>query len=167
MEHHEQKNTRIFGKFNVIDVIAVLLILAVLAFVGYKLTHRGGENAGEGGNTVHITYTVKCEDVDASLYENCKQYLPSQLMASGELFDGQINSVSEEPYHVLSADGTWVEDPDHVTLIFQVECNVPAGDVMTTKIGEQEVRVGKTDYILKSEYIEFDDCIITNVTWDK
>lgn len=151
-------------KFNVIDVVAVLIILAAAVFVGMKLMNRGG--SGEGGsNTVPVTYTVKCEGVDSELYESCKEHLPSPLMASGELIDGQIESVEEEPYYVMTADGGWVEDHDHVTLIFTVTCNVSKGAVMTTKVGEQEVRVGKTDYILKSEYIEFSDVVITDVQW--
>jgi len=150
-------------KFNVVDVIVVVLVVLVLIFAAYKLL----SNTEEESSTVHISYTVKCEGVSEELYETCQKYLPSQLMASGQLFDGNIKSVSEKPYYVLSGNGEWVEDPNHVTLYFDVECNVPAGSVMTTKVGEQEVRVGKTDYILKSEYIEFDKCEITSVTWDK
>lgn len=159
----EQKSRR---KFNVVDLIAVILIVAVLAFVGWKLAGRGSGEIG-GANTVPIRYTVRCEGVDRSLYENCKAHLPSQLMASGQLYDGKITAVSQEPYQVLTADGQWTEDPQHVTLLFTVEANVPGGDVMTTEIGKQEVRVGKSDYILKSEYIEFSDCVITDVEWGK
>ena len=66
---------------------------------------------------------------------------------------------------VLDANGNWVTDPDHVTLIFTVTTTTPTAEVMTTKVGDQEVRIGKTDYILKSEYIEFSDGTITNVIW--
>ena len=38
---------------------------------------------------------------------------------------------------------------------------------MTTKVGDQEVRIGKTDYILKSEYIEFSDGTIVDVQWEE
>lgn len=157
----EQKTKR---KFNVIDIIVVILIIAALVFIGYKYMHRGGS----AGNTVHISYTVRCEDVPKAVYESSKKHLPSQLMASGTLYDGSIKSVKETPYYTLAGNGKWVEDPDHVTLLFDVECNVPnTGSALTTKVGDQEVRVGKSDYILKSEYIEFDDCTITSVTWDK
>lgn len=157
----EQKAKR---KFNVIDIIVVVLIVAALAFVGYKFAHRGSG----GTDKVHINYTVQCENVPKEVYENAKKHLPSQLMASGTLYDGNIKSVKEMPYYALSGDGKWVEDPNHVTLIFDVDCNVPnTGAALTTKVGDQEVRVGKSDYILKSEYIELDDCTITSVTWDK
>ena len=158
----EQKKRRI----NVIDVIAVVIILAAVAFVGWKLAHRGSGSGGEA-QTVHIEYTVRCEGVARELYEASKAHLPSRLMASGQLYDGEITAVEQLPYYVLAEDGSWVEDRDHVTLVFSVNCNVPGGAVMTTKVGEQEVRVGKTDYILKSEYIEFSNCVITSVEWSE
>ena len=161
----EQKAKRI-GKFNIIDLIAVILILAVLAFAGWKLLGRGGAADMGEENMVKVTYVVKCEGVPAELYETCQAHLPSPLMASGALVGGQIESVEKEPYYVLGPDGEWIEDPDHVTLLFTATTETAAGEVMTTKVGDQEVRIGKTDYNLKSEYIEFSDGTITTVTWE-
>ena len=159
----EEKAKRI-GKFNIVDIIAVLLILAVLAFAGIKLAHRDGGEAAEAAMT-KVTYVVRAEGVPVELYDNCLEHLPSPLMASGALVGGQIESVEKAPYYVLGPDGQWVEDPDHVTLYFTVTTETPTTEVMTTKVGDQEVRIGKTDYILKSEYIEFSDGTITNVIW--
>ena len=159
----EQKAKRV-GKFNIIDIIAVILIVAVVAFAGWKLANRGSGEAGETAMT-KVTYTVKVEGVPAELYENCLEHLPSPLMASGELVGGQIESVEKEAYYVLAPDGQWVEDPEHVTLLFTATTQTPSGAVMTTKVGEQEVRIGKTDYILKSEYIEFKDGTVVDVQW--
>ncbi len=156
----EQKSKK---KFNVIDVIAVILILAALAFVGFKLMNCGGES-GEA-KMIHVTYVAKAEGVDKSLYDNCVEHLPSPLMASGEILNGQIESVSQEPYYVLDENGDWVEDPYHVNLYFTASIDVPDAAVQTTKVGDQEVRVGKTDYVLKSEYIEFSDITIVDVQW--
>jgi len=58
-----------------------------------------------------------------------------------------------------------VEDPYHVNLYFTASIDVPDAAVQTTKVGDQEVRVGKTDYVLKSEYIEFSDITIVDVQW--
>ena len=162
----EQKAKRI-GKFNVIDIIAVLLILAVLAFAGWKLLSRTGAAEQAEENAVKVTYVVKCEGVPAELYETCQSHLPSPLMASGALVGGQIESVEKEPYYVLGPDGQWIEDPEHVTLLFTATTETAAGEVMTTKVGDQEVRIGKTDYILKSEYIEFSDGTIVDVQWEE
>ena len=159
----EQKAKRI-GKFNIIDIIAVVLILAVAVFAGWKLMNRGGGDGGEAA-MVKVTYTVKCEGVPAELYENCLSHLPSPLMASGALVGGQIEAVKQEPFYVLGPDGQWIEDPAHVTLYFTATTETADGDVMTTKVGDQEVRIGKTDYILKSEYIEFSGGTIVDVKW--
>ncbi|MDD3347378.1 DUF4330 domain-containing protein [Oscillibacter sp.] len=160
----EEKAKRV-GKLNVIDLIAVALIVAVLAFAGWKLLNRGSGDAGEAAMT-KVTYTVKVEGVPTELYENAKAHLPSPLMASGELVGGQIESVVKQPYYVLGPDSAWVEDPEHATLLFTATTETPTGTVMTTKVGEQEVRIGKTDYILKSEYIEVKDGTIIDVQWE-
>ena len=87
------------------------------------------------------------------------------IMLAQEL-GGEIVSVAQEPYYVLTAGGEWVEDPTHTTLLFTVETTTPTAEVMTTKVGDQEVRIGKTDYILKSEYIEFSEGTIVDVRWE-
>ena len=120
---------------------------------------------GEAAMT-KVTSTVQVEGVPASLYETCQAHLPSPLMASGELVGGQIESVEQKPYYVLGPDGEWIQDPEHVTLLFTATTETPTSAVMTTKVGEQEVRIGKTDYILKSEYIEFSGGTIVDVTWE-
>ena len=160
----EQKAKRV-GKFNIIDIIAVILILAVLAFVGMKLMNRGSGEAVES-EKIKVTYVVKAEGVAAELYDNCLEHLPSKLMASGALVGGQIESVEKEPYMVLGADGQWGEDPEHVNLLFTATTEVAKEAVMTTKVGEQEVRIGK-EHILKSEYIEFAGTTIVDVRWEE
>ena len=159
----EQKAKRI-GKFNIIDIIAVLLILAVLVFAGYKLMNRGSGSAAEV-EKVKITYVVRVENVAKELYDTCQTHLPSKLMASGALVGGEIVSVEKTPYYVLGPDGQWVEDPDHVNLYLTATTEVNGGPVMTTKIGDQEVRIGKKDYILKSEYVEFQGGTVVDVQW--
>ena len=159
----EQKAKRI-GKFNIIDIIAVLLILAVVVFAGYKLMNRGSGSAAEV-EKVKVTYQVKAEGVHAELYENTKKHLPSKMMASGALVGGEILDVEKTPYYVLGPDGQWVEDPDHVNLYLTATTEVNGGPVMTTKIGDQEVRIGKKDYILKSEYVEFQGGTVVDVRW--
>lgn len=155
----EQKTAK---KFNIIDVIVIILLVVIVAFAGWKLaTRKGGETV-----SVTVTYKVKCEEVPVELYENCMAHLPSPLMASGQLVGGEIISVEKLPFYVLGPDGQWVEDPDHVSLIFTAQTTTAAGDVMTTKVGDQEVRIGKTDYILKSEYIEFQDGTVIDVSWE-
>ena len=161
----EQKAKRI-GKLNIIDLLAILLIAAVLVLAAWKFIGRNGDSIDYERPQTKVTYQVNVEGVAPELYENCLEHLPSPLMASGALVGGQIEAVEKQDYQVLDANGNWVTDPDHVTLIFTVTTTTPTAEVMTTKVGDQEVRIGKTDYILKSEYIEFSDGTITNVTWE-
>lgn len=166
MEEIMEEKAKRIGKFNIVDIIAVLLILAVLAFAGIKLAHRGGGETVETAMT-KVTYVVRAEGVPVELYENCLEHLPSPLMASGALVGGQIESVEKKPYYVLGPDGQWVEDPDHVTLYFTATTETPTTEVMTTKVGDQEVRIGKKDYILKSEYIEINGGTVIDVKWEQ
>ena len=151
----EQKAKRI-GKLNIIDLLAILLIAAVLVLAAWKFIGRNGDSIDYERPQTKVTYQVKVEGVAPEL----------PLMASGALVGGQIEAVEKQDHQVLDANGNWVTDPDHVTLIFTVTTTTPTAEVMTTKVGDQEVRIGKTDYILKSEYIEFSDGTITNVTWE-
>ena len=159
----EQKAKRA-GKFNIVDIIAVILIAAVVIFAAWKLLGPDDSVSAERAMT-DVTFVVKAEGVPAELYENCLEHLPSPLMASGALVGGEIVSVEQELYYVLSANGDWVEDETHTTLLFTVETTTPTAEVMTTQVGEQEVRIGKTDYILKSEFIELADVTIVDVVW--
>lgn len=152
-------------KFNIIDVIVVVLLLLVGAFAGWKLAAR--RSGAAEVPKVNVTYQYRVEGVAPELYENCKAYLPSPLMAAGALVGGQIEDVEKFPYYVLTDSGEWVEDPNHVTLLFTATTTTSAANVMTTKVGDQEVRVGKTDYVLKSEFIEFSTGTIVDVKWDK
>lgn len=151
-------------RLNVIDIIAIVVILAAVLFVGYKMMDRGGETAQP--EMVKVTYKVKKEGVPAEMYENSKKHLPSKLMASGAFVGGEIIDVEEEPYYVLGPDGEWILDEAHTTLIFTAVTEVTKGNVMLTKVGEQEVRVGK-EHILKSEYVEFAETYIIDVQWEE
>ena len=158
----EQKKAFRIGKLNIIDIIAVALILAVALYAAARLLNRGGTIEVP---TMEITYVVRVQNVATELYETSAANLPSPLMASGARLNGQIESVEMTPYLVLGPDGQWYEDPDHVNLYFTCTATVPKEEVMTTKVGEQEVRIGKTDYIMKSETVEFQNGTVVDVTW--
>ena len=156
----EQKKAFRIGKLNIIDIIAVALILAVALYAAARILKRGGPIEVP---TMEITYVVRVQNVATELYETSKANLPSPLMASGARLNGRIESVEMTPYLVLGPDGEWYEDPDHVNLYFTCTATVPQEEVMTTKVGEQEVRIGKTDYIMKSETVEFQNGTVIDV----
>ncbi|WP_295764057.1 DUF4330 family protein [uncultured Oscillibacter sp.] len=158
----EEKKAYRIGKFNIVDIIAVAIILAAAVFGATRLLDRGGSVEVP---TMDITYVVRVQNVAAELYENAKENLPSPLMASGARLNGRIESVEMTPWLELGPDGQWHEDPDHVNLYFTCTATVPHTEVMTTKVGEQEVRIGKTDYIMKSETVEFQNGTVIDVDW--
>mgnify|MGYP007070173771 CR=1 FL=1 len=51
-------------------------------------------------------------------------------------------------------------------MIFTVENTSKTGDVLMSKVGEQEIRIGRKDYTLKTEYIEFHNTIILDIDWE-
>lgn len=126
----------------------------------------GSEDLPADPGPVYVTYVVRAENVAAELYENAKRYIPSQLMAAGKLYDAWVTAVEKEPVMVLAANGMWVEDPDHVTLLFTVEGEVDRAEVMTTLVATQEVRIGDPGYDLKTEYLEFRDTTVVDVKWE-
>lgn len=156
----EQKKAFRIGKFNIVDIIAVVLLLAVAVYAAARLLNRGGTIEVP---TTEITYVVRVQNVATEMYETAKKNLPSPLMASGARLNGRIESVEMTPFLVLGPDGQWREDPDHVNLYFTCTATVPKEEVMTTKVGEQEVRIGKTDYIMKSEAVEFQGGTVIDV----
>ena len=147
-------------KFNVIDIIAVVLIVAVAVFLATKI---GGKVSGES-EIVPIRYTVLAEERPAAVAEAVEEYIPGNLMASGTRYDIQVVDVQSQPSMVLGPDGTWVEDPNHVDLTFTVEGQVEKADVLVATAGTQEIRIGKK-VILKTEYLEFEDAIVTSVEY--
>ena len=153
---------RLFGKINIVDLLVILVVIIAAAVLGVKFLKPGGGSSG-----THVSYTVLVENVQPEVYENVQKYIPSTLMASGELLDGEVTSVTAAPHEdvvsVDTTDGT-VElpaDKDLLDLTFTVECNV--ANAITTEIGTQEVRVGK-NHIVKTDKFELSG-VVTDCTW--
>lgn len=149
-------------RFNIIDVLVLVLIVAVVLFLGSKVLSRV---QSQGSDTITLKYQVMYEGVSTDLYDAAAEHVPSQIMASGVLYDSHVTAVEKRDYYVYE-DGQWVVDPYHCTLVFTVEGNVANATVLTTEVGSQEVRVGK-EHVLKTQYLEFDKGIITFVEWGR
>ena len=83
------------------------------------------------------------------------------------VFSGPRKVTKEEDgtvRHWHTENGEWVEDPERVNLIFTATTEVKQEAVMTTKVGDQEIRIGK-GHILKSEFIEFEATTSLDVKW--
>lgn len=148
-------------RFNIIDLCVLVLVVAVVGFLGYKVAN--GINNRVGTDTITLKYQVMYEGVSNDLYDAAAEHVPSQIMASGVLYDSYVTAVEKRDYYVCE-NGEWIKDPYHCNIVFTVEGNVANASVLTTEVGSQEVRVGKV-HVLKTQYIEFDEGVITFVEW--
>ena len=137
---------RLFGKINIVDLLVILVVIIAAVVLGMKFLKPGGSSVA-GGSAA------------------------STLMASGELLDGQVTGVEATPHAdnvTVNTSGDTVAftaDKGLLDLTFTVECNV--ANPITTEIGTQEVRVGKS-HILKTDKFELNgvvlDCTWTEIT---
>ena len=158
---------RLFGKINIVDLLVILVILIGAAVVAVKFLGPGSTAAINPTKT-HVTYQVLVEGVQPEVYENVQKHIPGTLMASGEFLDGQVTAVTATPHASeasVSASGDMLlvpVDSDLLDLVFTIECNVV--NPVTTEIGPQEVRVGKT-HIVKTDKFELSNGVILDCVW--
>ena len=157
---------RLFGKLNIVDLLVILVVLIAVVVLGVKFL-GGREGSAVNPTTTPVTYTVLVTGVRPEVYESIQEYIPGQLMASGEMLDGYVTAVTaveHEEQITVSTTGNAVVFPLNqglLDLTFTVECNVV--NPVTTEIGTQEVRVGKS-HILKTDRFEVVG-LITDCTW--
>lgn len=160
---------RLFGKLNIVDLLVILVVLVAVVVLGVKFLGKDGGGGINPGKT-QVTYTVLVKGVEQEVYDNIQKYIPGQLMASGEMLDGQVVSVEprahEQTVTVDTTDGTLEIPVDEGTidLLFTIECNVV--NPITTEIGTQEVRVGKT-HTVKTDKFELMNGVILDCEWGR
>lgn len=155
---------KLFGKLNIIDLIAIILIVAVVALLGYKLTASSG---GFTENGQQVRFTVKVEGVDAQVYENIQDLIPGQLMTGSQMLNGQIvavegTQVEEDSVHYKKDGGSnqltsYRSDAGTYDLVFTVEATLE--NVANNALGTQEVRVGRS-YTIKTNRFELANGLI-------
>ena len=151
------------GKINIIDLIVILVVLAAVAAV-FVL---GGRGSGSGG-AQHVIYTVEVQGVDEDVYKNIQNMLPSQLLSSEQLQDGYVTKV--EGKLVPENDQARIDAYQNIYFVgmrpglagsYDVVCTIEANitDTVNSKIGSQEIRVGR-NHIVKTVDFELDSGII-------
>lgn len=159
---------RLFGKINIVDLLVILVVVIAAVVLGMKFLRPGSSAGDAGGSATAVTYTVLVENVRPEVYENVQKYIPSTLMASGEMLDGQVVGVTATPHMeqvVLNTEsGTQLVQVEqtNLDLLFTIECNVL--NPIITEIGTQEVRVGKT-HIVKTDKFELVG-VVTDCSWE-
>ncbi len=164
---------KLFGKINLIDLLALVLVAAALILLAVRFLRPAESNPVSG--TTKLVYTAQVQAVDQATYDEILRQMENaggrdQLMANGELVDAYVTKVEAAPHvaYNIDAAGNTVRDVEDFEggrwdLTFTVEANVP--DVVTNKVGTQEVRVGKS-HILKTAHFEFLYSNIITCSWE-
>ncbi|MBQ7523090.1 MAG: DUF4330 domain-containing protein [Oscillospiraceae bacterium] len=154
---------RLFGKINLLDLLALLLVLAAVVFFGLRLV-RGHDSGSRSVEPKHLTYTVLVEAVDPRSLPDVEKAIGEPLLSSGSLINNLVFTGYEtEPCRVYATDEAGrifvTEDDTRVNLVCTVEGTVEWAK-HAPQIGSQEARVGK-EHILKTETIEFTGTVLT------
>lgn len=164
--HIVDEKGKIFGKLNIIDLFVVVILIAAVVLLGVKLANRNG---GGVVGTTKLTYTVEVDAVEPEVYESVKENIPGQLMASGDLVDAYVVSVTASPSHSgasLDTSGGALDvtlRDDLLDLVFTIEANVT--NTVTNEVGTQEVRIGKS-HIVKTTKFELPSGVILSCEWE-
>lgn len=142
------KNGRLFGKLNIIDLAVILVVVVVVAALGMKLF---GNDVVESVTSpdVSITYEVVCEDVPQHVADYCIENYAQQLLSSGKLLNAYIVACESR------------QTPEEtIDLYFTIE-GTASYTGNTYSLGSQEVRVGM-EHLVKTSKIECEG-IISNM----
>ena len=118
------KNGKLFGKLNIIDLVVVLLIIAAIVFIGMRLT--GGH---ESSSLKTAEYTFKIERVRKQTVDAWTKNAVGIVDAENKDHMGDIIAISYEPARVFvkKSDGTYAiaehTDRYDVTLTLTVGVN--------------------------------------------
>lgn len=162
----KEKQGKLFGKINIVDLIVIVVIIIGIIAVAFKL---GGGNALNGTKT-KLTYTVLVEGVTPAVYDSLLAYIPGDhLMASGEILPATVTSVEATPHSTSATLATttgFLQIPlqeDLLDLTFTVEAEIT--NTVTNELGTQEIRIGKT-HIMKTQHFEFSSGTIQSCLWE-
>ncbi len=168
---------RLFGKLNIIDLLAVLAALVLLVVLAFQLA---GQSAAEGASptptptpsptadpgTSVIEYTVKYSRMDPAVYEKVKESFDGgdrQFMTNGglEVEGSEVIGLRAEPFviTVAGADGKVFTQTDPYYLDVYFTARSETSNAITNRVNTQEVRIGRT-FIIKTRNYELGGLII-------
>lgn len=157
---------RLFGKLNVIDLLALLLVAAVAVLLAVRLLggRLGGLTAGDK-EPVTIVYSVTVSGVRPESYEVVRRFVDKdagkrdQLMTGTQLLNGYVTDCVAVPHvnYTTDANGQVSAVPSsgedtRLDLTFTLEAVVT--NPITNAVGSQEVRVGNGQYV-KTAHFDF------------
>ena len=113
-----------------------------------------------------IVYTVKVPGVEPEVYDFIKTQLPGQLTAADKMLEGYVTKVDATPTEqatftvkesYVGASTLSVVEKGTYDLVFTIEATVK--DPLTSELGTQEIRVGKS-HIVKTTTFELEGGVI-------
>lgn len=165
---------KLFGKFNLIDLLVVLILIAAVLLLAVRF-FIPGEEAEPSDDSTKLTYTVLVSGVTPDIYEEVQRQMAAaggrdQLMASTKMLDAYVTNVTAAPHVNFQSDSNGVVTPSveqgehaRLDLTFTVEAEV--SDPTVNTVGTQEVRVGK-GHILKTTHFEFSYGSVLTCDWN-
>lgn len=148
---------KLFGLVNVVDLLVILLIVAVVFAIGWQLLGQQIQNTV----SPQVELRMEAEIIGAAprIHEEAmRQELAGERLVGGNAYlDAYIVDVWLEDYvtQAIRDDGVIVDalDPTKKNIVFLISTQV-AADTASPKIGSQEVRAGKADYLVKTQTFE-------------
>lgn len=151
---------RLFGKINLID-LAVILI-AVVLIAGFLYRDRAAGTDSEGRTVI---LTVVAPGKYPGVSDNLK--VGDQLVANGALTSARITSIEVKPANWVAsnAEGKMVlsANPFRKDIFLTIEGQSTQVTPAEITLAGQKVRAGKEDFVVKTQKVEMDDCIITKL----
>lgn len=160
---------RLFGRVNLLDLLIVLALVAALVFGVPRLL--GGQSGGGGAPGLKLTYTVRVNTVDKTIFGAVSRFVDrdldksDQLMLLGALVDGRVVDAYAVPHMNYSMDSTGIvrvseeqgEDA-RLDVFFVIESTVQ--NTTTRQIGDQEIRTGRA-YLVRTAHFELMGAIVS------
>lgn len=142
------------GKLNIIDIILILIVVAALVFVAARFVFRDEAAEIDDGelsvDAPNITFTVYCEETDATLAQSIIDSLSGEMEYMDEFVPTTRIYNSHKLYDAYLTE--WSYDEESELLSLTVEACVENTEGSYT-LGTQEIRLGKT-FIVKTLSIE-------------
>lgn len=157
---------RLFGKLNVIDLLALLLVAAVAVLLVVRMAKgRGSGLPTNDKEPVTIVYTVTVPNVQPESYEVVRRFVDKaagktdRLMTGTQLLDGYVTDCVAVPHISYTTDANGQVsavsssgEDKRLDLTFTLEATVT--NTVTNAVGSQEVRVGNGQYV-KTAHFDF------------
>lgn len=161
------KNGKLFGKINILDILLVLVILLFIALGAMKLFSGFLGGAGSS-DTIEILYTVEVTKKDASLFESIKEgdivFKKNTKEQGGEVVSFKTTPAKHTGANLENHTYTITELKDKLDgyITIKATASVRYPDML---IGDEEIKIGKS-YDVRTENTVLNG-YITSIEYDK